>query len=98
MRKFLVSLSGINLERSQFRDWDELLRAPDWRQRAKFLDRLRSFIERVPPLEQDVIDLYFFRNKRQEVIASILGISQQAVSHRMYSAFRRITFMMAQPE
>lgn len=74
------------------------MRDPDWRQQARFRERLNTFIERLPALERDVIDLYFVKGKRQEVIARLLGISQQAVSHRMYSAFRRITFMMAQPE
>lgn len=80
------------------RSWDELRRDTDWRHDAGFLDRLHTLLDRIPDLERDVIELYFYRGKRQETIARMLGISQQTVSHRMYSAFRRITFMLEQPD
>jgi len=86
------------LQRGTPRSWDELRRDPDWREDARFLDRLYTFLDRIPPLERDVIELYFYKNKRQETIARMLHLSQQTVSHRMYSAFRRIIFMMEQPE
>lgn len=98
MHRFLVSLSDIDMERNQFRRWGQLLRDPDWRQRARFLDRLQALLDRIPPIERDVITLYFYMGKTQESISRLLGISQQAVSHRMYSAFRRIVFMLEQPE
>lgn len=100
MRKFLVSLGDVNLERGEYREWKELLRNPDWRIRARFTDRLKSFLDRLPPLEHDIIILYFFTTpqKKQEEIHEILNISQQAVSHRMYCAIRRLKFMMSQPE
>lgn len=98
MRKFLVSLTDLNEDRMQFRDWGTLLRDPDWRQRARFLDRLRALLERIPPVERDIIELHFFKGKTQEMIARLLGVTQQAVSHRMYTAFRRITFMLEQPD
>lgn len=60
-------------------------------------------MERLPALERDVVELYFGlyqggTPKKQETIAGLLGISQQAVSHRLYNAFKRINFMMKQPE
>jgi hypothetical protein len=100
MNKFLVSLSDVNLDRGQFRDWSNLLRDPDFRIRANFLERLRLFMDRLPELERDILELYYFTKpaKKQEQIAEMLNISQQTVSHRMYTAFNRIRFMMAQPE
>jgi predicted DNA-binding protein (UPF0251 family) len=67
------------------------------------MDRLMKFLDRLPPLERDVVDLYYglhsgAQPKKQEVIAGLLGISQQAVSHRLYNAYKRIAFMAAQPE
>lgn len=57
---------------------------------------------RLPPLERDVTELYYGletgKPKRQQAIADLLGISQQAVSHRLYNAFKRIDFMLKQPE
>jgi len=101
-RQFLVSLTDFNLERLHHKDWCNLFRDPDWRKTA-LMERLLSFLDRLPPLERDVIDLYFGLHpggqpKKQETIAGLLGISQQAVSHRMYNAFKRLNFMMAQPE
>ena len=94
----MVSLTGFNLDRSSFRPWGSILRDPDWRQRARFIERLHNFLDRLPPVERDVLHLYFVAGKRQEVIARLLNISQQAVSHRMYSAFRRVIFMMQSPD
>lgn len=99
-----LQLSDIDLDRNAGvhrgtpRSWDELRRDPDWRKDARFLDRLYTFLDRIPALERDVIELYFYKGKRQETIARMLHLSQQTVSHRMYSAFRRIIFMMEQPE
>lgn len=100
MNKFLISLSDVNLDRGQYRKWENLLREPDFRLKANFLERLRGFMDRLPALERDVLELYFFTKpaKKQEVIAEMLGISQQTVSHRLYTAFSRIKFMMTQPE
>jgi predicted transcriptional regulator len=79
-----------------------LLRDPDWKLRAKLLEKLKQYLERLPALERDVVELYYGlengKPKKQEVIATLLGISQQAVSHRLYNAFKRITFMINQPE
>ncbi len=66
MNKFLVSLSDVNLERGQFRDWQFLLRDPDFRLRANFLDRLRTFMDRLPELERDILELYILHKASEE--------------------------------
>lgn len=96
--KFLLSLSDVNMDRASFRQFDDLTRETDWRAGARYLDRIRDILPRIPPVERDVIELYYFSDKKQDVIARMLGLSQQAVSHRLHSAYRRITFMLAQPE
>jgi predicted transcriptional regulator len=98
LRKFLVSLSDVNLDRSTFRPFADLDRELDWRTGANYLTRLRLLLDRIPPVERDVIELYYFHDKRQDVIARMLHLSQQAVSHRLHSAYRRITFLLEQPE
>ena len=97
-RHFLLSLSDVNLDRSAFRDFDELQRELDWRYGANFLDRVHAVLDRIPPVERDVVQLYFWGNKKQDVIGRLLDLSQQAVSHRLHSAFRRIIFMLEQAE
>lgn len=96
--KFFVSLSDLNLDRTVVRDWADLRREPDWRCRARFLDRILTLLPKLPPAERDVIELYFAHGKRQETIARLLQISQQAVSHRLYTAYRRIGFLLGQPD
>jgi len=97
-RHFLLSLTDVNLDRSAFRDMEDLHREPDWRFGAKFLDRVRQMLDRVPPVERDVVELYYWSNKKQDVIGRLLGLSQQAVSHRLHSAYRRIIFMLQQQD
>ena len=38
--------------------------------------------------QREIVELYFFRNKTQEEIAEILGISQQVVSKHLFGAIR----------
>ncbi|CAN5832183.1 hypothetical protein BH24ACT15_BH24ACT15_33510 [soil metagenome] len=98
MRKFLLSLSDISTDRSTFRTFADLDRAPDWRIDVNYLQKIHELLPRLPPVERDVVQLYFCHGKKQEAIARILGLSQQAVSHRLHSAYRRIIFMLEQPE
>lgn len=97
-RHFLLSLSDVNLDRSSFREMEDLQRETDWRFGAKFLDRVHALLDRIPPVERDVIELYYWGNKKQDVIGRLLGLSQQAVSHRLHSAYRRIIFMLQQQD
>src|SRR6186713_2046291 len=92
-----IHVSDYNLDKAPVRSWDELHRETDWRADARFLDRLGALLDRIPAVERDVIELYFYKGKKQQEIARMLGLSQQTVSHRMYLAFRRIMFMMHQP-
>lgn len=77
---------------------EDLQRELDWRYGANFLDRVRTLLDRIPPVERDVVELYYWGNKKQDVIGRILDLSQQAVSHRLHSAYRRIIFMLQQSE
>ena len=98
-RRFLISLTDCNLDHSQFRrTLPDLYREEDWRVNAGFVTRVKALLPRVPPVERDVIELYFVLGKKQEVIARMLGLSQQAVSHRLHAAYRRLVFMLYQPE
>jgi len=96
--KFFVSLSDLNLDSPRCPGLADLQRDPDWRSAARFTDRIYSVLGKLPPTERDVVELYYRVGKRQEVIARILGISQQAVSHRLYAAYRRIVFMLDLPD
>lgn len=93
-----VSLSEVNLDRFQpHRILVDLMNEEDWRKKAGFLDRIRTLLPRLPALERDIIELRFFLNKKQEEIATILGINQRTVSYRLTRAFHRLTFLLDHP-
>ena len=94
-RHFYVSLTDLNSE-AAIRPYEDLHRDADWRQSARYLERIRPLLDRIPPIERDVLSLYYFQGKRQDVIGRLLGLSQQAVSHRLHAAHRRIIFMLQQ--
>lgn len=100
MGRFLLSFDEFNLDRGHHRQWQSLFREPDFRLSGNFLERIKGMVEKLPPIEQDVIELYYFTkpSKKQEDIALLLGVSQQTVSHRLRCAFRRMKFLLAQPE
>lgn len=62
------------------------------------LDKIRSVIEHLPPRERDLIQLYYFTDKKQTDIADIFGITQAAVSYRLKRALDRIKFLVELPE
>lgn len=62
------------------------------------LDDIKPFLHRLPAKEQDLMDLYYFRQKRQKDIARMFNISQGAVSHRLARARKRLKFLKDMPK
>lgn len=60
--------------------------------------RLQLMLERIPPREADIIDLYFLMDKRQADIATIFGMTQAAVSYRLARGIKRIKFLLDIPD
>lgn len=60
--------------------------------------RLSSLLERIPPREADIIELYFFHEKRQADIAAIFNITQAAVSYRLGRGILRVKFLLDIPD
>lgn len=60
--------------------------------------RLQIMLERIPPREADIIDLYFLMDKRQADIATIFGMTQAAVSYRLARGIKRIKFLLDIPD
>jgi len=63
----------------------------------RILDRVRSILECLPPVEADFIDLYFFRHVKQTDIAGIFGVSQPTVCYRLQRAIQRIKYLLEVP-
>lgn len=92
-----VSLSAFNLDTTRLRSWEDTLRGLS-RERSALRSRVEALLHLVHPVERDIIELYYFQGVTQAGISAIIGITQQAVSHRLRSAFRRLVFLLEQPE
>ena len=62
------------------------------------IDRVRKILDRLPVIEADFIDLYFFRHVRQTDIATIFGVSQPTVCYRLQRAIQRIKYLLEVPK
>lgn len=62
------------------------------------IERVREIMKDLPKREADFVDLYFFRGKRQTVIADIFGVSQPTVHYRLRRATQRIQFLLGLPD
>ncbi len=53
-------------------------------------EKLHEALDMLKPMQREAIDLFYFKGKKQEEIASLLGISQQAVSDRLKTAEKNL--------
>lgn len=60
--------------------------------------RVEGFLDRIPAKEADIIELYFYHDKRQADIASIFDITQAAVSYRLGRGIMRLQFLLDIPD
>ena len=65
---------------------------------ADRLDQIREILDLLPDREADFIHLYHFKQKRQQDIAAIFGVSQPTVCYRIKRGMRRIRFLLDLPE
>jgi DNA-directed RNA polymerase specialized sigma24 family protein len=61
------------------------------------LDQVRVHVDRLPPFEADVVDMYFFHRKSQQDIADFFSVSQPTVCYRLKRAIERIQFLLQVP-
>lgn len=63
----------------------------------RMLDRVKTILDSLPPIEADFVDLYFFRHIKQTDIAEIFGVSQPTVCYRLQRAIQRIKYLLEVP-
>lgn len=56
------------------------------------------FFRSLPEREQDLIEMYYRKEKKQKEIAEFFGVTQGAVSHRLSRAKRRLKFLRDMPK
>ena len=61
------------------------------------LDLIQEVFDRLPPREADLIELYYFKGKKQTDIARIFNLTQAAISYRLKRAISRIHFLIEMP-
>ena len=61
-------------------------------------NEISPFLERLPPREIDLIELYYNKGKNQKDIAKIFGVTQGAVSSRLSRAKKRLHFLRKLPK
>lgn len=64
----------------------------------RVIERVRGILDRLPVIEADFIDLYFFRHLRQTDIAAIFGVSQPTVCYRLQRGIQRIKYLLEVPK
>ena len=64
----------------------------------EMLSRVKTVMNKLPPIEADFVDLYYFRKMRQTAIAKIFRVSQPTVCYRLQRATIRIKFLLEIPD
>lgn len=65
---------------------------------STFFEDFKPYLERLPPKEYDLIELYYKRGKRQKDIAVLFQVTQGAISHRISRAKERLIFIRDLPK
>jgi len=61
-------------------------------------DDFIPFLDRLPSKERDLINLYYYMDKKQKEIAEIFSVTQGAISHRLSRAGKRLRFLRDMPK
>ena len=61
-------------------------------------EELKPFLNRLPPREYDLVELYYVEQKNQKDIARMFGVTQGAVSSRLSRAKKRLIFLRDLPK
>jgi hypothetical protein len=70
---------------------------PDTFELDSFAMRIAPLLDRLPPKEADMIEMYFLHHKREVDIGEIFGITQAGVSYRLRKATERIRWLASVP-
>lgn len=62
------------------------------------VERVYEKIGKLPPIEADMLVLYFFQNKDQSDIGHIFSLTQGDVSYRLKRARQRLKYLLESPD
>lgn len=75
---------------------DSIFTDPDDKS-IKMIQKIRNILNTLPPIEADILELYYFRHFKQIDIAEIFRVSQPTVCYRLQRASTRIKFLLEMP-
>lgn len=93
---FLKRMDGTEME-ARFSN-EHAIKYDDIREFSITYDEIQPFLNRLPPREIDLIELYYNERKNQKDIAKIFGVTQGAVSSRLSRAKKRLKFLRDLPK
>lgn len=62
------------------------------------IEMVRTAMLRLPALEADFVDLFYFRRWKQTNIAALYGVAQPTVHYRLSRATARIRYLLEMPQ
>lgn len=76
----------------------EPIEGMDGQWKEEKLAEIRSILDQLPDREADLVRLYYFRDKIQDNLADMFGVSQAAISYRIQRARERLRFILDLPD
>lgn len=77
---------------------ENAIRYNDFFDSSVSFEEIRPFLNRLPPREYDLVELYYVERKNQKDIAKMFGVTQGAVSSRLSRAKKRLVFLRNLPK
>lgn len=62
------------------------------------LEKVREYLDQLPPREADFIEMYFFSHIRQTAIAELFNVSQPTVCYRLQRGAARLRYLIEMPD
>ena len=89
LEKFFSNQDSMNNLPSVWEEPDELTLAD--------FERVKPYLNKIPPRESDFLDLYYFKKVRQTGIAELFNVSQPTVCYRLIRATARLRYLLSLP-
>jgi len=77
---------------------DHAIKYNDFMDVSISFEEIKPFLNRLPPREYDLVELYYVERKNQKDIAKMFGVTQGAVSSRLSRAKKRLIFLRDLPK
>jgi predicted transcriptional regulator len=77
---------------------DNVIKYNDFFDDSITFEEIKPFLNRLPPREYDLVELYYVDQKNQKDIAKMFGVTQGAISSRLSRAKKRLIFLRDLPK